>query len=376
MSLDERILGVIDAIYEAATEESRWHEALKQLSDFTGSQAATFWVLDGSERPRLPVFTFVNLDETAVNEYLEHTAAIDPTVRYLVRHPKEPIVHDGLVITEREKSRHPYYEWHNRRLDTRFRMVGQVNPAPMVQAGVALHRTRSAGRYEPADIDRFAVVYRQLERALAIGWRLGSLGMLQQCTAEILDRNPAGVIFLDERQCVVYANRSAEAFVSEGDGIRLSKRGMTAWLKRDQLTLRLLVGEALTAVTSPEASPGGVMRVTRPSGKAPYAVVVSPVARQYPLLAAMRPAVCVVITDPARQQTLPNQSLRALFSLTEAEARLAVLLAEGEELRAAAKKLKITYGTARARLIQIFQKTGTRRQSELMRLVLTTGTAG
>jgi DNA-binding CsgD family transcriptional regulator len=64
--------------------------------------------------------------------------------------------------------------------------------------------------------------------------------------------------------------------------------------------------------------------------------------------------------------------LRAAFSLTEAEARLAAQLAAGQDLRAAADKLGITYGTARTRLADIFQRTETRRQTELIKLLLTT----
>jgi DNA-binding CsgD family transcriptional regulator len=79
-----------------------------------------------------------------------------------------------------------------------------------------------------------------------------------------------------------------------------------------------------------------------------------------------------MISDPHSQRPLPNHILRASFALTEAEARLAALLAAGEELRAAAAKLGITYGTARARLAEIFQKTETRRQGELIKLLLTT----
>src|SRR5678815_5418692 len=150
------------------------------MSEFTGSQAATFWVLDSSERPRLPTFMAINLDPAFIKEYLESVAHLDPTVQYLVRHPDQPIVHDGLVITEREKERHAYYDWHARYSDLRFRLVGQVCPAPAVHAGVALHRTRNIGRYEPADIEVFTALYRHMARALTIGFQLGSLGTMQQ----------------------------------------------------------------------------------------------------------------------------------------------------------------------------------------------------
>ena len=62
--------------------------------------------------------------------------------------------------------------------------------------------------------------------------------------------------------------------------------------------------------------------------------------------------------------------LRTLFDVTEAEARLAVSLAGGEPLRRAAAELGIAYGTARSRPTQVFESTGTRSRSELLRALL------
>ena len=47
MSADP-ILSVIEAIYDAALDETLWTKALAALTAVTGSQAATFWVLDSS----------------------------------------------------------------------------------------------------------------------------------------------------------------------------------------------------------------------------------------------------------------------------------------------------------------------------------------
>jgi DNA-binding CsgD family transcriptional regulator len=371
MSLDERMFAVVEAIYDAAMDESRWPEALQQLMDFTGSQAASFWVLDGSEEPRLLAFTYINFEPKFIQEYLDHTAAYDPWNRYLVAHRDQMIVHDGIVIAEQDKDRHPYFGWHESYSDARFRLIGQVSPAPLLRAGVALHRTCQAGRYEPEDIQRFEVLYGHLQRGLAIGCRLGSLGALQQCTLELMDRNPAAILLIDERKRVVYANRKAEMLGSAGDGIRLSKDGVRALRKEDNVTLQCLITRALSAIASPCALSDGAMRVQRPSGKRPYAILVSPVSTTYSCLAIQRPAACIVITDPARETPLPHDRLKTVFDLTDGEARLAALLAAGEDLRSSAETLKITYGTARARLMQIFQKTDTRRQGELIKLLLT-----
>jgi len=371
MLIDERVLAVIQALYDAAMDEALWPKALQELTEITGSQGASFWVLDSSGQPRLPTFITYNFDPAFIKAYLDIAVPHDPTVQYLVQHPNAPIVHDGLVISEREKDRHAYYDWQGRHSDIRFRLVGQVRPAPPVQAGVALHRTGRVGRYEVDDIQRFSVLNGHLERALAIGFRLGSLGTMQQSTTELLDRNPAAVLLLDEHKRVVYANRSAEALCSNGDGIRWSTDQIVALRKPDHDRLQGLIAQVLSAGPSP-ANRGGIMRAPRPSGKRPYVILVAPVSPKYPALTVLRPAVCIVITDPDGQKPLPQQRIQAAFGLTAAEARLASLLASGVELRSAAAELKITYGTARVRLAEIFHKTETRRQGELIRLLLST----
>lgn len=376
MSIDERVHDAIETVYEAALDETHWSEALKKLAHITDSEAATFWVLDGAERPRLPTFLYINLDPRFIEEYLDHMVPHDPTVQYLVRHPDQSIVHDGLVIAEREKDRHLYYDWHGRHSDTRFRLVSRMQPAPAVSAGVALHRTRKVGRFESKDIEQFAVLHRHIERALAVGFRLGSLGTLQQCTVEMLDGNPAAILFLDDRQRVVYANRAAEALRHGGDGISLTDAGVTLLHKQENDRFQTLMAQALTLIAAPGANPGAAMRALRPSGKRPYLILVTPVSRRYPALSSLRPAVCIVITDPETQRPLPIRRLQVVFGLTEAEARLAALLATGEGLRSAGVKLGITYGTARTRLAEIFQKTETHRQGELIKLLLATLTMG
>ena len=366
--LDEPAIDdVIRSLYDAAMNESLWPAALKGLMEATGSQAATFWVLEASEHPRLPIFTSVNFDPEAIAEYLKDVAALDPTVQYLVRHPTERIVHDGLVITEREKARHPYYAWHDKRIETRFRLVGQMSPAPAMQAGVALHRTRQVGRFEPADVERFSRLYAHLEKALAIGFRLGSLGAMQQCATDLLDQNPAAIVLLDSHKRIVYSNRSAESLRAATDGICLSGNALLACRRDDDNQLQGLISSVLR-----DGSADGFMRVLRPSGKRPWSILVAAASHRFPALSLFRPAVCIVITDPDSQRRLPLQRLRSAFHLTDAEARLACILADGHELHAAAAELKITYGTARARLAAIFAKTETRRQGELVKVLLTT----
>jgi DNA-binding CsgD family transcriptional regulator len=65
--------------------------------------------------------------------------------------------------------------------------------------------------------------------------------------------------------------------------------------------------------------------------------------------------------------------LRAEFGLTKAEARLALRLAKGASLASAAQDFNVKLTTIRSQLQQVFAKTGTCRQTELVALLLSRG---
>jgi DNA-binding CsgD family transcriptional regulator len=65
--------------------------------------------------------------------------------------------------------------------------------------------------------------------------------------------------------------------------------------------------------------------------------------------------------------------LRAEFGLTKAEARLALRIAEGSSLASAAQTFGVKLTTIRSQLQQVFAKTGTSRQSELVAMLLSRG---
>ena len=63
--------------------------------------------------------------------------------------------------------------------------------------------------------------------------------------------------------------------------------------------------------------------------------------------------------------------LRRLWDLTAAEAQLALALADGATLEEIASRTGISQETARVHLKRTLAKSGTHRQSELVRLILT-----
>jgi DNA-binding CsgD family transcriptional regulator len=83
------------------------------------------------------------------------------------------------------------------------------------------------------------------------------------------------------------------------------------------------------------------------------------------------PQVIVYVGDSAQQQQPPERFVARLFGLTPTEALLATLLANGLTLTEAAEKLDVTENTVRSYAKKIFAKVGVNRQTELVRLILT-----
>ena len=106
----DRTLAVIESFYDAAMDETLWPAALKDLTALTRSQAASFWVLDASGSPRLPTFICLNFHQKSIQDYLNGMAVLDPTTRYLVSHPEQAIVHDGLLGDQRDNDTRTYYD--------------------------------------------------------------------------------------------------------------------------------------------------------------------------------------------------------------------------------------------------------------------------
>lgn len=87
-------------------------------------------------------------------------------------------------------------------------------------------------------------------------------------------------------------------------------------------------------------------------------------------LAGQEPAAVIFVTDRDLQPEVSCEALKSTYGLTATEARVAQELAEGRTLAEAAADLRISSGTARNHLKQVYAKTDTHRQSELVRLVL------
>jgi DNA-binding CsgD family transcriptional regulator len=88
-----------------------------------------------------------------------------------------------------------------------------------------------------------------------------------------------------------------------------------------------------------------------------------------------QPAVRIFVADPERAPLPSAVQIQKQFGLTSAEARVALEIVLAESVSAVAVRLGVGVGTVKTHLVRVFSKTGTRRQSELARLLFAIGHA-
>jgi DNA-binding CsgD family transcriptional regulator len=131
-----------------------------------------------------------------------------------------------------------------------------------------------------------------------------------------------------------------------------------------------MLDSAVAPQTVPALAAGGFLAVSRPSERRPFPVMVTPLLGQPDGGSADDAAAVIFISNPDWSGISTAQVLQSLYSLTAAEAELVRLLAEGKSLDEAAEHRGVTMNTARSQLKHVFAKTDTRRQGELVQIVL------
>ena len=367
MGADQLILEIISELYSAALDPSRWARALELLSNAFGAQGASFWTLESSPTPLLPTLLHYNFNPDFIRAYLE-IAAQDPTVQFLANNPDLPIVHDGMYLSEREIDKHSYYAWQRQFTDIRYRLSAQLKISSALQAGVTLHRAKTGHRFQDTDVEKLNVLFPHLEKALFVGCQLEGVAAKQRGLEAILDQSRTGIILINQHEKVVYVNRRAEAIISRKDGIDILQGTLKLSRHEDEQQFRVLISRA-SGRTANNVMEAGAMFVQKRESAGKYYLLLTPVSEGQMLISEQQSAVCISVNDPGERCPLEINTLRSVFGLTEAEALLAQALAAGYELKEAADGLGITYGTARSRLAEIFAKTVTRRQADLVHLL-------
>src|SRR5262249_8445356 len=208
---------------------------------------------------------------------------------------------------------------------------------------------------------------------LALGVRLLAENRRHQALEDAIDRFPTGVTLLDARGNLLLANRGARRIFAQNDGLALDGTAVRAAAVSDETALRRALARSVEAAVAGRLIESAVLSVSRHSGRRPYAVMVGPLRPHVGDPTAADAVVVLYVADLEQGVLRRREVLRELYGLTEAETQLVELLCQGSSLDEAAGARGVTMNTARSQLKQVFAKTQTSRQSELVRLVISGG---
>lgn len=175
-----------------------------------------------------------------------------------------------------------------------------------------------------------------------------------------LDLLALGVVLVDEGLGCVFANRAARMILRHGPVVIAGSK-LVCVPRQLCLTLHRAVRRLLTPVGAPCVKAEVVLAPAEPE---PLRLILTALHAPEPTMVALFTA------PPARRRQFDAELLHQLFGLTRMETEISELLCRGLTPREIARELRFSPHTARAHLRAVFAKTGARRQSDLVRMML------
>jgi DNA-binding CsgD family transcriptional regulator len=204
-------------------------------------------------------------------------------------------------------------------------------------------------------VQRASRAYREMHR----------LERKQQLLEKAIDRLAIGIFVVDANGQVIVKNSFADCILAQRDGLHLESDGIHSSSQAAERLLRHVAqGEDDIRRESPS-----VIYLPRRAGRRELRLVPLGVCANGTPCSAPDCSRTFYVTDPDQEFEVPEEAMQ-LFHLSPGECALARELLRGHSVESAAAQLSIRTETARGRLKKIFFKTGTNRQSDLMRLLL------
>ena len=271
---------------------------------------------------------------------------------------------DTMLFSPEELKRSEYYEGFGRRHDVPWFAATPIHGGANDYIALSFNRRAKEGAFTPDELARLDAMLPALQNAAKLcvfSFEAQSRGMLLS-----LDLVSKPACLIGSHGEVIASNEAAHRLY--GPALNVRKNHLVAARAATQQSLSAALQESLYA---PSPSPPPPVVSIEGANGAPlcFAEFISVRGMAQDLF--QRAKVLVIFRPAAREgRTLRMTTLRTLYGLSPREAEMALLLANGHDIRKSAAQLKIGEGTARYYVKVIMAKTDTHRQSELVRLLL------
>lgn len=366
----DRLSELIGSIYDCVIAPDRWAPTLDQIRQDLGFHNS---VLSVHTLPIAKAWAHVNVGVEPyfierVNHYTTEIADMWGGPQRAISYPlEEPIIQSE--VTPRETwVQNPYYrEWIKPQGLYDCVAITLARDATLLSA-LAFGVHEQHGPVTDTQIETLRLLAPHLRRAVIIGRHFEHETTAAATFAAAIDALSAGVMLVDEKMSVVYANPMAHDLLADQDFVHIRNGELTLSQSAANELLRKSVFQA--ACKESDIDRRSMAIPTRRGDNSPTVVQVLPLNA-----GALRPHVAqsavaaVFIARAADTPQIPADMLSILYNFTPAETRVVELIVSGKAPADIADRLGISLATVRTHLARVFDKTGCSRQAELVAMV-------
>ena len=369
MSDENRVLlKLIEQVYAAGLDATQWPLFLESFAEAFQGKQATFFSHD-LRNQQASIHAYARIDDAFVASYIDHYAATNIFVEKTQSVAEGVFIPTEALVDKKTYEQSEFYnDWVKPQGCLEFATTNILRNQTVLTGVTVLRGKRP---FDAAEIVQWRHLVPHLQRAIQVHRQLYSAHLVRSGALEALDRLAVGLILTGEGANVVFCNRVAQRIMEANPNLQVRANRLCG----ETLSATSLIQQAIRAAAQTGSgrgtSPGAVLAVSSRTAP-PLSVLVSPLQASGPFAGVISgQGAIVLVADPTRKRSTQRNELSQMFGLTRGEARLLTGLVDGLSLAEYAETAGVTVLTARSQIKAIFTKTGVRRQSELMRLVLT-----
>ncbi len=368
MHESEQLSALIGDIYDAAIDPTLWPTVLTDCVSFIGGSAAALFSKDAASKTGDVAYD-IGIESHYRDLYFNKYIKLDPlTVGHYFAEIEKPVAVGDILPYEEFLETRAYREWGQPQglVDT---LNVALDKTATSAAMFCVFRHQRNGRVDDEMRRRMALLVPHIRRAVLIG-RVIDLNKAEAASlADTLDGISAGMFLVDATGRIVHANGAGHVMLDAADVVR-ARAGRLA--VNDPQADQVLADTFATAGNGDAAV--GIKGVAVPligRGGDRYIAHVLPLtsgARRR-AGASFAAAAVLFVHKAALDTPLPPEVIAKAYKLTPMELRVLLAVVEVGGVPAVAEALGIAETTVRTHLHQTYQKTGTNRQADLVKLV-------
>jgi DNA-binding CsgD family transcriptional regulator len=369
---------VVRELYEAAAGLVAWPKALDGLFTELKVRQMQLLTVDKTNGSLVRSDQPAHMDSIvfdAILEYVREYHRYDPHLSYTGSMPVGAVVNTADVFPIEEYKKHPFYRDYWAAFDVRELLAAKVAEDERYVVMLGMSRTHDLPPYTPADMALLERYVGHLAAAYRIVKHLGVVQATAQAGVALIEASARPMVLLGLNLRIIAANSLARQFLASGgllfakDEIlccRESKASAELHGAFDALQLAELTGNL-------KGTPRRIaLRLA--AGKMRDDHLLCSIWAMQPATSMSAfgpmPVALLTIAPPTSNNFADPIFIGSMFDFTPAEAKIAIALLEGGDLRSIAAAQHISVETVRTQLKSIFAKTNTSRQADLIALLM------